>query len=105
MDKINSELRTKLRQDPHSVLDYVSKDIDIVVKTNSKKTIYVVIPNAGSNMQNLSQINAAGTVSTAGSAGSVATLSSVIACFGTVSTLGSLATAGSADTDVAGISI
>ncbi len=46
---INKEFRIKLRQDPHSVFGYISKDIDIIVKTNTKETIYVAITNLEDN--------------------------------------------------------
>ena len=90
------EYRTKLRQDPHSVLDYVSKDIDIIVKTNTKDTIHILIPQ--NNYDNLGLGNiAAGAVhlETVGSAGSVSTFGTV--AFSTASTASTVSTSGTAN--------
>ncbi len=84
----NKELRTKLRKDPHSVLNYISKDIDIVVKTNTKDTIYMLVPKENKDivLNNLS----AGTsvhLETIGSASSAATLgTAILSTFSTAST-------------------
>ncbi len=101
----NKEYRAKLRKDPHSVLNYISKDIDIIVKTNTKKTIYMAISHIDNKINDLSQISAAGTAGSASSASSLGTLSTFLGSFGTVMTVGSIATAGSADTDAADITL
>ena len=99
-DTKNKELRTKLRQDSHSVLSYVSKDIDIVVKTNSKKTIYIIVPDVDGNMDNLSQVNAAGTVGTLTTAGTATTLSTVSSSVATIASLGTVACTSTVGVDI-----
>ncbi len=91
----NKELRTKLRQDPHSVFGYISKDIDIIVKTNTKETIYVVMTNLDNNsIQELAQISAAGgTAGTLTSTSSAGCLGTMTTCASTVSTAGTVGTA------------
>ncbi len=107
MEKMsNKEYRAKLRKDPHSVLSYIDKDIGIVVKTNTKETIYMALSKTDGDMPNLSEVNAAGTVSSAGTVGSIGTFASTLAtCVSTASSIGTIATAGSADTDAASITI
>ncbi len=94
----NKEFRNKLRKDPYSVLNYINKDIDIIVTTNTKDTVYLVIPDmSDNNIQELSQISAAGTAGSFGSLGTVGTASTA-ACpstAATASTLGTIACAGS----------
>ena len=96
----NKESRAKLRNDPHSVLSYINRDINIVVKTNTKDTIYVAFPVAGDNIdtEELSKFSAAGTVSTVGTLGSAGTLGTISspATFGSVSSGGTVGTTGSA---------
>ncbi len=98
MNKDNKKLRTKFRQDPHSVLNYISKDIDIVVKTNTKDTIYMVISKENKDIV-LNNLSAGGSIhlETLGSAGSVSTIGS-----GAFTTLSS---AGTASTIATGIGI
>ncbi len=100
----NKKSRTELRNNPHSVLSYIDKDIDIVVKTNTKNIIYVVFPSV-INMQ-LTNITAAasdaagtaGSVSTIGSASTYGTVSSVGSTAGSLSSVGSAGSVGSAST-------
>ncbi len=85
-----------MRQDPHSVFGYISKDIDIIVKTNTKETIYMVITNLdNNNIQELTHISAAGSASSVGTVASAGTFAT-LTCPATVGTFSSLGTAGSA---------
>ncbi len=91
----NKEYRIKLRQDPHSMLNYISKDIDIVVKTNTKDTIYILIPQDNYYDLGLESISAGdirletlGSVGTAGTIGSIA--------FSTIGTASTVSTTGTA---------
>ncbi len=97
MEKMsNKEYRAKLRKDPHSVLNYISKDIDIVVKTNTKETIYMALSKTDGDMPNLSEVSAAGTV---GTVTTIATLGTIGTASGfSVSTIGTAGTMGSAST-------
>ncbi len=94
-DITNKEFRNKLRKDPYSVLNYINTDIDIIVKTNTKDTVYLVIPDmSDNNIQELSQISAAGTASSAGSASTASSVSSIVGSLSTISSGGSLSCLG-----------
>ncbi len=86
----NKEYRAKLRQDPHSMLNYISKDIDIIVKTNTKDTIYMALSKTDGNMPNLSEVSAAGTVGSAGTIGTVGTIGTAGGTLGTVASIGTV---------------
>ncbi len=93
---MNKEYRNKLRNNPHSVFHYIDKDLDIVVKTNTKTTIYMVLPVLNTlETQELEQLQAAGTTSSAATLGSVATAGS-LSCPSTIGSLSSVGTVGSA---------
>ncbi len=99
----NKEYRAKLRKDPHSMLNYISKDIDIVVKTNTKETIYMALSKTNGNMPNLSEVNAAGTtvaVSTLTTAGTAGTISTAAGTVGTLFSFGSVGTTSTVDVDI-----
>ncbi len=59
-------------------LTVLSKDIDIVVKTNTKDTIYMVISHIDNNINDLLQVNAAGVFSTSSTAETLASGGSAI---------------------------
>ncbi len=97
----NKELRTKLRQDPHSIFSYTNKDVDIVVKTNTKDTTYMIISKLNHNIaidsQELKGVNAAGILGSISSISTAGTVSTVVSSLGSASSIGSAATAGTAD--------
>ncbi len=101
MEKMsNKEYRAKLRKDPHSVLNYISKDIDIVVKTNTKETIYMALSKTDGDMPNLSEVSAAGTVGTLTTASTVGTISTVGGTLGTLVSVGSVGCASTVGIDI-----
>ncbi len=86
--------RNKLRNNPHSVLKYIAKDVDIVVKTNTKTTIHMVFPSIEDlDTQELTQLQAA--TATASSVSTVGTASSIGSVTATASTVGSGSSIGS----------
>ncbi len=87
----NKEFRNKLYKDPHSVLNYISKDIDIIVKTNTKEITYIVI-NKLNNEEWLNNINAAGVLGSASTASTIGTIGTA-ACPSSVSSASSAGTA------------
>ncbi len=92
--------RNKLRNNPHSILKYIAKDVDIVVKTNTKTTIHMVFPSIEDlDTQELTQLQVAGTVGSASTTGSASTASSAScpSTFGSLSSVGSVASAGSVE--------
>ncbi len=100
-DMTSKEFRNKLRKDPHSVLNYISSNIDIIVTTNTKDTVYLVIPSINdNNLQELSQINVAGLPANAGSVSTLTTVGSLGSLASTIggSTISSASTAGTIGT-------
>ncbi len=95
MDK---KYRNKLRNNPHSVLKYITKDVDIVVKTNTKTTIHMVFPSIkGLDNQELTRLQAAGTLSSVGSVGTASSVGSLTCpvTLGSVSSSSSVGTVSS----------
>ncbi len=101
-NKINKlsdkSFRTQLRSDPKQHVGKLFgnnnnlQDIEIVVKTNTKNTVYVVFPSSTMDMDMamLNSINAAGTTFTASTASSAGTATSSLSSVSSVGTAGSL---------------
>lgn len=95
----DKEFRNKLMANPkehykefnNNLLD----DVKIVVKKNTKDTIYIVIPS-GDIMGNIDKVQAAGDC--AGTAGTAGSLSTYGCATTTASSFGSIASVGSAST-------
>ncbi len=98
IDLTNKGLRTKLRKAPHSVLSHLEDDVDVIVKTNSKKTTYIVFPDLTSDMdiKTLSELDAAGVpIASAGSFSSVGSVSTFSCPASSLTSLASVGTASS----------
>ncbi len=92
----DKSFRSQLRKNPNKGMlelfsDYDAQGIEAVVKTNTKNTIYFVIPNIDDDTSLSSQldtISVAG-ASTASSLGTVGTLISSVSCAGSWGTASS----------------
>ncbi|SMN02395.1 hypothetical protein SPONN_955 [uncultured Candidatus Thioglobus sp.] len=98
----NKELRRKFKKDPYAISKELgmelADDVELIVKENTKTTIYFVFPEQSHSLENtLLDVQAAGAkVSTLGSVGSAGTASTSGSFFTTFGCLGTISTAGSA---------
>ncbi len=104
IDVTNKKDRSEFRKNPHTFLNYLSKDIDIVVKTNTKSTVYLVLQNTIDNQLVNIQVagDTAGTVGTVGSLstfGCASTSGGTVGCLSTAGSAGSLGSVGSKGCD------
>ncbi len=103
----DKDFRKKLRKHPKLCLQELKYDIDdnidIIVKTNSKNTIYIILNNNVDSDIMLDGIQAAktkllGTVATVGTLGTVGTAGSVLTTVSSASSAGSVGSLGTLST-------
>lgn len=101
----DKDFREALRKDPKKVFEELGQrderadDIEFVVKTNTRETLYIVMANPEFGMAHIDYIQAAGAkLSTLASLGSGGTVSSIGSASGTASSFGSASTVGSVGT-------
>ncbi len=96
----DKKLRAQIRKNPKITFDsnsYLDKNIDIVVKTNTSDTIYVILPIYNKNIE-LENVNAGVEVSsigTVGTGGTASTVGCVAVTISSATTASSVSTVGS----------
>ncbi len=103
----NKQFRNQLRDNPTATISELNNkgnnDIEFKVLTNTKDTVYVVLPSK-SLQQELNNIAAAGetpsstagSLASIGSVGSASTASTIGSCLGSASSAGSIGSVGTA---------